>query len=137
MRYRTIEHTADVGVEVEARDLAGLFEGAALAMFSLVLDPRTVSPAVAKRIELEAGDVEELMFRWLAELVYYTGAENLAFGGVHVEAVSEMSLAATATGETLDPEKHDIRLEVKAVTYHEMRVKHGPRGWSARVIFDV
>lgn len=137
MRYRTIEHTADIGIEVEAGDMAGLFEGAALAMLSLLLDPRAVSPAVERRIELEAGDVEELMFRWLGELLYYTEAEGLAFGKVRVETVSETGLAATVVGEALDPERHDIRLEIKAVTYHEMLVRRGPQGWSARVIFDV
>lgn len=137
MRYRTIEHTADTGVEVEADGLAGLFEGAALAMYSIMLDVDSVSPSATRRIELEATDVEELMFRWLGELIYHTGAENLAFCEFEVRSVSESSLVGVARGEPLDPEKHNLGLEVKAVTYHELRVERGPEGWFARVIFDV
>lgn len=137
MRFRTIEHTADIGIEVEADNLGELFEGVAAAMFSLMVDPDTVRQTVERELSLEAGDLEELLFMWLNELLFVLYAEGLLFSGFKVKDIGEDRLVATATGEKLDPQRHRLDEEIKAATYHEMMVERRDDGWKARVIFDV
>ena len=137
MRFRTIEHTADIGIEVEADNLSELFEGVAAAMFSLIVDPDTVRQTVERELSLEAGDLEELLFMWLNELLFVLYAEGLLFSGFKVKDIGEDRLVATATGEKLDPQRHRLDEEIKAATYHEMMVERRDDGWKARVIFDV
>lgn len=137
MRFRTIEHTADIGIEVEADNLSELFEGVAAAMFSLMVDPDTVRQTVERELSLEAGDLEELLFMWLNELLFVLYADGLLFSGFKVKDIGEDRLVATATGEKLDPQRHRLDEEIKAATYHEMMVERGDDGWKARVIFDV
>jgi SHS2 domain-containing protein len=137
VRFRTIEHTADIGIEVEADNLGELFEGVAAAMFSLMVDPDTVRQTVERELSLEAGDLEELLFMWLNELLFVLYAEGLLFSGFKVKDIGEDRLVATATGEKLDPQRHRLDEEIKAATYHEMMVERRDDGWKARVIFDV
>lgn len=136
-RFKTIEHTADVGIEVEAGSLPELFEGAAHAMFSLVVDEEQVNRGVERAVRLEAADPEELMFRWLNELVFLVSGEGLVLREFEVRTVTDRAIDAVVSGEPIDTSRHDLGLEVKAATYHELEVSRRGEGWFARAIFDV
>jgi SHS2 domain-containing protein len=137
LEFRTVEHTADIGIEVEADSLEELFEGAAAGMFSIVVDPGTVEADISREITLEAADLGELMFTWLNELLFllYTGA--LLPSRFEVKNVDGSGLEAMVSGETPDPGRHRMLEEIKAATYHQMTVSERGQGWFARVIFDV
>jgi SHS2 domain-containing protein len=137
LEFRIVEHTADTGIEVEAASLEDLFAGAATGMFSIMVDPDTVTAVVSREIGLEAGDLEGLMFTWLNELLYLLGAEELVLSRFEVKTVSGARIEATAWGETIDLGKHRMMGEIKAATYHQMTVEKRGQSWFARVIFDV
>lgn len=137
MEYRVIEHTADTGVEVRASTLHELFEGAAVALLSVLTDPSKVRDVVRKDVSLDAGDLDELMFVWLNELIYIVNAEAFLFSRFEVD-IEETSLHGRMWGEEIDAGRHDLLLDVKAATYHELEVRQSADGsWGARVIFDV
>lgn len=46
-------------------------------------------------------------------------------------------LVALCRGERSDPARHEMDHEVKAITYHGLRVEHTPDGWEAEVIVDI
>lgn len=137
MKCRTIEHTADIGIEVEAEDLPTLFAGAASCMFGLVVDTGTVRPEESVDVRLEGADLQELLFKWLNELIYILDARSLLLSRFAVERIGEDGLEATVLGERVDPGRHEIREEIKAATYHEMVVENRGDRWFARVILDV
>ncbi len=137
MKYRTIEHSADIGIEVEACSLEELFAGAATGMLSLIVDPATVAPEAPRDVTLDAGDLEELMFKWLNELLYLLGAEGLLPSRIQVHRVEELRIEASVWGEPAEAGRHQALEEIKAATYHDMRVEHREDGWFARIIFDV
>ena len=137
MKYRSIEHTADLGIEVEADTIEQLFEAAALGMFSIVSKLDDVSCENTREIALDSGDFEELMFEWLNELLYLLEAEGLLLSRFDVHSVECFRLEAEVGGEKLDLERHDVLTEVKAATYHDMVVREVNGTWFARVIFDV
>lgn len=137
MKYKTVEHTADVGVEVEADTADELFEGAALAMFSLMVDLPGVRQTLERRLSISAGDIDELMFVWLNELLLLAETEGLLLSGFEVRVDDRKKLEALAKGEKFDPARHNLLEEIKAATYHELSVKSSRDGWRARIIFDV
>ncbi len=137
MKFNTIEHTADIGIEVEADTLEELFAGAALAMFSIMVDVEGVEPVVSREVKLEAADLGELMFRWLNELIFFVSAKGLLLSRFEVKSVSDCGLEATVAGEPVDPARHSLELEIKAATYYELAVEKKEGTWFARAIFDV
>jgi SHS2 domain-containing protein len=135
--YELFEHTADLGLRVRAADLNTLFAEAAAALFSAVVeDIGTVRPASDVRVELSGTDRELLLFDWLKELLYRLDADHMLFGRFEV-AVRDDGLTGTAWGEPIDPVRHTLSHEVKAITYHELKVEPTPDGWLAEVIVDI
>ena len=137
--YEFFEHTADVGAVVRGATLPRLFENAARAMFDLICDRRTVRPRCAVRIVVRGESLEDLLVRWLSELLFRLETQGLLFTSFAVERVDRTLLLArgVARGETIDRSRHALMREIKAVTYHQIRLIRGRRAWRVRIIFDV
>jgi SHS2 domain-containing protein len=135
--YEHFEHTADLGLRVRAADVNSLFAEAATALFAAVVDGiDTVRPDRAVDVHIEGAELDYLLFDWLRELLYRFDAEHLVFSRF-VASVGEAGLAGTAWGEPLDPARHVLAHEVKAITYHGLRVEQEGAGWVAEVIVDI
>src|SRR5262245_14598912 len=135
--YEFFEHTADLGLRVRAADLDTLFAEAAQALFAAILeDPAAVQPLQRVEVSLTGADREYLLFDWLKALLYRFDAEHLVFGRFEVR-VGDGGLAGAAWGDPLDPARHQLAHEVKAITYHGLRVEREDGGWLAEVIVDI
>ena len=135
--HETFDHTADLGLRIRAATLDELFVEAAAALFeTIVEDLTTVTPAQQLDVTLPADDAEYLLFDWLRALLYHFDAEHLLLSRfeVHVEADG---LHGKAWGEPLDRARHELCHEVKAITYHELKVQQTSDGWLAEVIVDI
>lgn len=135
--YELFEHTADLGLRVRASDLNTLFEEAASCLFSAVLEDITsVQPRLQVTVEVSGTDREFLLFDWLRDLLMRCDADRVVFGKFKVD-VRDDGLTGTAWGEPLDPARHLLAHEVKAITYHELKVEKTSDGWLAEVIVDI
>jgi SHS2 domain-containing protein len=135
--YETFDHTADLGLRVRSADLDTLFAEAAAALFSAIAgDVDSVQATVRREVQLPADDKEFLLFDWLKALLYWFDTEHLLFGKFEVK-LTEAGLTGTAWGDPLDPERHQLEHEVKAITYHGLRVEQTSDGWLAEVIVDI
>jgi len=136
-KYELINHTADLGVEIYGRDLKELFQNAGEALFEILCDPSEVGDSVQRRLVVVGDDLEQLMVVWLGELLFLHETEGLLFKRFEVEEVEDTRLKATVHGERFKEGHHTIKAEVKAVTYHQIQVRHKGSGWISRVIFDL
>ncbi len=134
VRYETLEHTADVYVRARGIDLCECFTNAAYALFDQMVDVSTVRPLESRTFEVEGVDPEELLYDLLSELLCLHDTEGLVFSEFEV-AIGEGRLQCKAHGEGLDLERHRPRSEVKAITYHMLKID--PEGHWVTVIFDV
>ena len=135
--YEIFDHTADLGLRIRADDLNALFAEAGCALFSVIVENLDeVRPDREVAFEIEAEGTEELLRDWLAELLWRFYADHLLLARFNVE-VHGTQLKATARGETVDPKRHQLDAEIKAITYHGLKVEHGADGWLAEVIVDV
>lgn len=135
--HELFEHTADLGLRARAADLDALFAEAATCLVSAIVeDPAAIRPELEQTIELAGTDREYLLFDFLRELLYRFDAEHLLFGKFEVR-VRPDGLTAACRGERLDPARHVLSHEVKAITYHDLTVEQTPDGWLAEVIVDI
>jgi SHS2 domain-containing protein len=135
--HETFEHTADLGLRIRAATLDELFAEAAEALFSVIVeDLPSVAPTRCVEVALPADDREYLLFDWLKALLYHFDAEHLLFSRFEVHVVDD-GLKASAWGEPLDRTRHELCHEVKAITYHGLRVEPTADGWLAEVIVDI
>lgn len=137
MTTREIEHTADLGIEIETADLSGLFSEAAEALYGLVADSDDINPKEKIAVSAMGQGWEELFHAWLCELLAQFNLKG--FVGKHCEMVSLMPerVEGLIRGECLDLERHRFYTEIKGVTYHQFKVWQEDGMWRARVIFDV
>jgi SHS2 domain-containing protein len=135
--HELFEHTADLGLRVQSPDLNSLFAEAAACLFSAVLeDVAAVEPRGAVAIEIGGTDREFLLFDWLRELLRRCEEDHQLFSKFEV-AVREDGLSAVAWGESFDESRHTFAHEVKAITYHELKVEKTAAGWLCEVIVDI
>ncbi|MBM4169287.1 MAG: archease [Ignavibacteria bacterium] len=126
--YRIFEHPADIGISVRGRSWEEAFAKAARGLFSLIVDCTTVESNERKEVRLEGSDREQLFVRWLSELLYFYDGEKFVVSDVEVQTATSSTLAATVTGERWDVAKHSAKLDVKAITYHELKFVEHPDG---------
>ena len=138
MKYRIIDHTADFGLQVFASDIETLFADAAHAMIDQIADINRLKGLNEYDVHVTGSDWPDLMVNWLREILYlWTGEEKLV-KKTRILSLSEYELSAKVMYDTYEPNRHIIKNEIKAVTYHQIQVKSLPDGgWMSQIIFDV
>jgi len=137
MRYTLIDHTADFGIHVFGSDPKALFANAAYAMFDMLTETDLLKGTGSTDLQVTGADWPDLMVNWLRELLYFWNGKELLVKKVQILSLSETELSANIEFDPFDPDRHEIKIEIKAVTYHQIEVADGPEGWEARIIFDV
>ncbi|MCI0418337.1 MAG: archease [Acidobacteria bacterium] len=135
--FLILDHPADVGIEATGRNLAEAFEQAAAGLMSVILDPASVAVRVSKEVFLEGADQEHLLVKWLTEILYLYDGEKFAGREFEVVELTENYLRAVARGEPYSRESHVTRVDVKAVTYHQLLVEESGDGGRVRVFLDI
>ncbi len=140
--FRFLEHTADVLVEAWGPTLEAAFEEMARGMFEIMTDTSKVEPKQKIEVHVCGFDLENLLYRWLEELLYYHDSQNLVFSKFVVKRIEkrsdeEICLDAEVWGEPFDRERHEPRTVVKAVTYAGMKIEKRDDKWVASTVFDI
>jgi SHS2 domain-containing protein len=137
MAFETFEHTADLGLRIRAVDLETLFAEAARGLFSIIaidLDKVRLERAYAFELPGEANDL--LLFDWLSELLFAYETKHVLLARFEV-SLADGRLRATAWGEPIDTSRHELDHEVKAITYHGLKLERVGNAWLAEVIVDI
>lgn len=139
--YYEEESLADVAFRARAETLESLFLAAAEATLQVMVeDAETIRPVVARKIHVEDDSSEMLLFNFLQTLIYHKDAESLLLKvtRVIIEQTKEtFVLEAESQGEEIDPTRHPLNTDVKAVTLSRFSVKKTSAGWEAYVVLDV
>jgi SHS2 domain-containing protein len=135
--FRVLEHTADIGFEAFSASREELFANAAKALINLAVDLDTIRPSRQLTLKAEGSAPPDLLVNWLSEILYLHDAEGWLFHDFSVQGLGENTITATARGEKFDRARHQAKLLVKAVTYHQLALEETPSGWRARVYVDI
>lgn len=135
--FEILEHTADLKVRVRGSDLNDLFKNAGLAIFQICAEEQIIKEKKKHnfRISQKAQGLEELFVNWLNELLSLSAAKGVVFEDIKINKVNEKELEAEASAS--DIRNYKINTEIKAATYHELKIEKIDYRWQAEVIFDV
>ncbi len=136
-RYEIIPHTADIGIKAYGTNLSELFNNTAYAMFDIIADLDGLKKSVEQPIEVTATNKEELLVAWLGELLYNFYTKQIIFFDFKIEELSDTRLKAQAFGRHIGENRNRLKTEIKAVTYHELKIQEKEGKFTATVIFDV
>jgi len=133
--------TADVAFEAWGSTREEMFAAAADATMNVMVgDLETITDRIKRTLILQDDDIELLLFQYLQEFLYYKDAEQLLLHSEKIEITvteEQFHLRAEVAGESLDPGKHDLVVDVKAVTMHHFSVTESNGRWLASVILDI
>ncbi len=132
-----IDHTADMGIIARGRSLKSLFSNAALGLMQLIVFSTEEKGTETMPVRLEGCDQTDLFVKWLGEILYLLQGEDMVTVDVRLKTLSTVKLEAEVVATGFDPGRHDVKLDVKAVTYHQSMVWNDGTLWMGRVILDL
>ena len=125
--YEYFEHTADIGVRAYGINLAAAFEEEAKGMFNIMVDIETVNERQEVDIHIEADTKENLLIEWLNALISEADSKEMTFASFQIQELRKVEtgyyLNGIAIGESLDLKRHNVKIEVKAATYSQLKVE--------------
>jgi SHS2 domain-containing protein len=139
--FELIEHTADIGIKAHGSTLAELFENSAKGMFSIIAGEgyKAQGSNAVRNIDIntDKDDLEEVLVSWLSELLYIFNREKIYFSDFKILSLNNRSIKAEATGVNIDLYQSSLYTEIKAVTFHNLKIEENMEGFSCAIIFDV
>jgi SHS2 domain-containing protein len=137
MDYEILEHTADVRIRVYGSSLGELFENAARAMIALITDVDKINPLHQIEIKVNGETVDELLVRWLQEILYIHEVKKLVFKNFKLNKIDETHVKGKAFGEKINLEKHELYSDIKAVPYHNLKIETINDKLKVDIVFDI
>jgi SHS2 domain-containing protein len=135
--FEVLDHTADIGIIAYGADASELFSNAALALFSLITELETIQEKSHLDLEVRSQDRASLLVDWLNELIYSFDSKHILLNRFDIENLTSNALKATCYGEDFDPNRHAIKMGVKAATYHMLKLDTDGSGYTAQIILDI
>jgi len=136
-KFVVVEHTADIGITVYGKTLEELFANLAYGMFAQITEIEKVNPKEKVEVQIEGYDKESLLVNWLNELLYLSTIRRMFFSEFKLRKIRDNSLSAEIRGQKINPQKHSLHLEIKAATYHNLKITKTEKGYQTTIIFDV
>nr|MBN2277074.1 archease [candidate division Zixibacteria bacterium] len=133
-------HTsADIGLVVTGRDVVELFRDALLGLIEIMAEPSSLESSRNLPVQLTAETIGDLFFSWLAEILYLKDAENFLPVDcvLKIEGKDGFHLEGALIGDSIDPVRQILKIDVKAVTYHKFNIAKTGEKWRGEVVFDL
>ncbi len=138
MKYKFLEHTADVKFQAYGKTLEEAYSNAGEALSAVMTEVDDVKETRSLTVAVQGEDMKSLLYDYLAELIVLVNTENFLLKRVDALKIDRdgvLSLTATLLGDDLDKYKtHD---DVKAVTYNEMEIDETPGKCVVQVVLDI
>jgi SHS2 domain-containing protein len=140
-KFQEIEHTADIGIEADGEKLEDVFANAAFGMLSIIYHKLPNLGQTRHSIELEEATLPDLLVRWLSEINYMLSVHHILPVYILQLQIKELNqnyhLQAVFDGTDSKQQEKEIHTEIKAVTFHQLKLDRNKQGFTARIIFDI
>ncbi len=138
--FKYFDTTADIGIEVNDKNLTDAFKNSALATLNLITDIEKIQPKISKKINIESEDEYALLYDWITELLIYLDSESFMASQYDIfieQNEDSLTLKGNILGDTYDTNIYNYKTEVKAITYHEMNIEKEDNNIKIRFIVDL
>ncbi len=141
MGFRFIEHTADIAVEVDGESLSDLFASACYAWREAALDLSSFQKESSKKFIFNSASLEVLLIELLSELNFQLYTKGWVFVTIQnlmiEETDSGYNLEIELFGQKQNEEIHKLKEEIKAVTFHQMKIENVNNSYKTLIVFDI
>ena len=137
LKYKIIDHTADVCVRVSGNSLEEIFVGSSKAMMAIITDVEKVNPSVEISIKADGENYEELLVKWLQEILYLHEVKKMVFKDFKIKIENGTRAVGKAYGEKIDVDRHEFYSNIKAVTYHNLKIISSKDKYRVDIVFDI
>mgnify|MGYP001613985951 CR=1 FL=1 len=132
MKYKYLDHTADIKFQAFGNSLEEVFSNSAYAMIKVICKER-VKEKITKKIKLKGIDKKSLLYNFLDELLFLLNTKNFILSNVKEIKIKNNKLTATLVGDDL--KNYKSGLDVKSVTYNDMIINEKP--FMIQVVLDI
>ena len=129
-------HTADMGIRGFGESMEEAFANAAIALVAINVEPEKVQQETKIQIICHEEDIELLFIAWLSNILYEMSTRKMFFSKFQVE-IHDGQLTGYAWGEKLDLKKHEPVVEIKGISYSNLKVTQENGKWIAQCIVDI
>ncbi len=145
-KYETLEYLSDVKLKVYGKNIKEVFRNAAEGMFALITDIEKIEKKVEKHIEItinEKIEIEDLLIDWLGKLLFINEVDDMVLAEFNINELinsnNKSVIIANVAGEKVNLEKHEILLQIKAPTYHNLNMNRNNKTgiFTVEIVFDV
>ena len=142
-RFRYLDHMTDAVIEAYGCTLDEAFENSACGLVNTMFDLKRVSPTQEINIQAKGYDIKSLLYDWLEKVLLTLLVDNILISVFKVKIYENINkdngylLLGIAKGECLNPKKHHYKVEIKAITYHEMEVIQEKNKVITRFLLDL
>ena len=137
LKYEIIDHTADVCIRVFGNSLEELFVASAKAMMEIITDVEKVNPSKGISIKAQGENYEELLVKWLQEILYLHEVKKMVFKDFEIKIENAARAVGKAYGEKIDVDRHELYSNIKAVTYHNLKIISSKDKYRVDIVFDI
>ncbi|MGB7293246.1 MAG: archease [Thermodesulfobacteriota bacterium] len=137
LKYKIIDHTADICVRVFGNSLEEIFVGSSKAMMAIITDVEKVNPSKEFSIEARGENHEELLVKWLQEILYLHEVKKMVFKDFEIKIENGTRAVGKAYGEKIDFDRHEFYSNIKAVTYHNLKIISSKDKYRVDIVFDI
>lgn len=141
--YEFHDHTADIQIHAVGDTLAQMVEQTVLGMMEIMTSVNQIKSEVSRTIEISAPDLEILIVNYLTEYLYYFDAERLLFSKISVSPIQyneesgDYTISSISQGELFDSTRHEMKTEIKAVTYSFLEINQEKDKSEIWIVFDL
>lgn len=138
--FKFIEHTADIAVDLMATTIEELFICAANAWKSAIYEGDELKSVEIKNVELKADTIEELLVGFLSEVNYFLLTKKwfcISVSSLLIKQNTEFQLRAELKGVNVKEKTIELNEEIKAVTYHQLKIEKIENEFRTRIVFDI
>ena len=134
--FEYFDVTADIGVKVWGNSINELFENAAIAVTSLMIDPASLKRNITKEIFVEGNDIPSLLINWITELLIIRDSEAILFSSFKVNVSSDgRTLTAKILGDHIIGST--IEMDIKAITYSLFELEELDNSFHVQFVLDI
>lgn len=130
---------ADVAFEAKGRNLEELFVSCAEALENCMADLKSIGAKTKKEIKLKNETADLLLYDFLSELIFLKDTKQMLFGkfSVKIKQNKNLEMVVQMLGEKIDPKKHKLEDDVKAVTMHDYKIEKIKSGYKTQILLDI
>lgn len=135
-KFEYFDVTADIGIRTWGTTINELFENAAIAVTSLIIDPNNIEKKIQKDIQIHGNDLSSLLINWITELLILRDSEGILFSSFKVEiSKDKKSLRVKALGNNAFSVKFEM--DIKAITYSLFELEKKNGGYYLQFVLDI